>query len=122
MSNKNYCNVTLEDMRRVLQADKGWSTIVNPYSREYIFSFPLSTSPHIQIRVASGITANGQSRACGKDAIRVFAVDTNKDQGYIKSKSVYRITTWRINLEKAVMNCFEQAKNRRRLSLTNQLS
>ena len=122
MSNKTFYNVSLNEIKSVLRSDKGWELKTEDRSCEYFFSFPLSTSPHIQIRVASGITTDGQSRGCGKDAIRVFAVDTKANKGYIKTKRVYRIGTWRINLEKAVMNCFEQAKNRRRLSLTNQLS
>jgi len=113
MSNKTYCNVTLEDIQSVLRADKGWQIQTEPRSKEYFFAFPLSASPHIQIRVASGITMNGFSRGCGKDAIRVFAVDTNANKGYIGTKRVYRIGTWEKNLKLAVMNCFEAAKNRR---------
>ena len=113
MSNKTFCNVTLNEMQDVLREDKGWELRTEDSSREYFFSFPLSTSPHIQIRVASGITANGQSRSCGKDAIRVFAVDTAAKKGFIKTKRIYRIGTWEKNLRAAVLNCFKMSKDRR---------
>jgi len=113
MSNKQFYNVSLDEMQSVLRSDKGWELKAEDRSREYFFSFPLSNSPHIQIRVASGITANGQSRGCGKDAIRVFAVDTKANKGYIKTKRIYRLPTWKKNLIAAVTNCFEQAKSRR---------
>ena len=113
MSNKTFCNVTLDDMKNVLRPEKGWQIQTEPRSKEYFFAFPLSNSPHIQVRVASGITLNGFSRGCGKDAIRVFAVDTKANKGYIGTKRVYRIGTWEKNLRQAVMNCFDQAKNRR---------
>jgi len=113
MSNKTFYNVSLEEMKSVLRSEKGWMIQTEPRSREYFFAFPLSSSPHIQVRVASGITTNGQSRGCGKDAIRVFAVDTKMNKGYISTKRIYRLPTWEKNLRTAVMNCFEQAKVRR---------
>jgi hypothetical protein len=109
----SYYNVSLTEIKTVLQSEKGWGLVANPQSNEYIFSFPLSNSPHIQLRVCSGITANGKSRGCGKDAIRVFAVDTLKDKGYISTKRVYRLDTWEKNLKAAVTKCFLAAKARR---------
>lgn len=113
MSNKTFYNVSLEEMKLVLRAEKGWMLQTEDRSREYFFVFPLSNSPHIQIRVASGITDNGHSRGCGKDAIRIFAVDTKANKGYIKTKRIYRLPTWRDNLVKAVTNCFNDAIARR---------
>jgi hypothetical protein len=113
MSNKTYQMVTIEEMKEVLKAEKGWVRTTEPRSCEYFFEFPLSNSPHIVIKVASSITANGISRGVGKDAIRVFAVDTQKQKGYISTKRVYRIGTWRDNLRKAVTAVYESAKARR---------
>jgi len=113
MSNKTYQTVTLDDLRSVLREDKGWKMLTEARSREYFFAFPLSASPHIEVRVASSITEDGFSRGCGKDAIRVFAVDTKANKGYISTKRVYRIGTWEKNLRLAVTNCFEKAKARR---------
>jgi len=113
MSLKNFCPVTLEQMRGVLTAQKGWNLDIIDGTKEYVFVFQLSNSPHIEVRVCSGITFDGRSRGCGKDAIRVFALDTKAGRGYIKTKRVYRIQTWEKNLRAAVLNCFEQAKERR---------
>jgi hypothetical protein len=113
MSNKTYCQIELKEMQEILNADKGWRLAVEPRSREYFFEFPLKTSPWIVIKVASSITADGLSRNCGEDAIRVFAVDENKKKGFISTKRVNRIGTWRKNLKASVMECFENARIRR---------
>ena len=114
MSLKNFTNVTLKDIREVLTAEKGWNLdMLEAGTKEYVFQFPLSSSPHIVIRVCSGITFGGNSRGCGKDAIRVYALDTRAGRGYIKTSRVYRIGTWKKNLVKAVTNCFQDAKARR---------
>lgn len=113
MSNKHYTNVTLDEMKAVLRSDKGWNLVIEPNSKEYLFDFPLTSSPHIVIKVYSGITSDGNSRNCGKDAIRVFAVDIKNNRGYIRTKRVYRIGTWEKNLRKTVTNCFKAAQARR---------
>jgi len=113
MGLKNYHNVTMDELREVLTAEKGWDLDMTPGTKEYLFQFELTNSPHIVIRVMSGITYGGNSRGCGKDAIRVFAFDTKNCKGYIKTKRVYRIGSWEKNLRAAVLNCFNQAKERR---------
>lgn len=113
MSNKEYCTITLDEMKEVLQEEKGWQIKTEPNSREYIFEFPLSASPNIIIRVCSSILENELSRNCGKDAIRVYAYDIQAGRGWIKTKRVYRIGTWRKNLHKTIMDVFTQAKARR---------
>jgi len=113
MGLKNYHNVTMDELREVLKEEKGWFRHIPEGSKEYAFDFKLSNARHIVIRVCSGITMTGYSRGRGKDAIRVFALDTKANKGYIKTKRVYRIQTWKTNLEKAVWNCFNQAKERR---------
>jgi hypothetical protein len=120
MNNRLYYNVSLEEMQSVLTKEKGWTISITPKSREYFFEFPLSNSPHIKIMVASGITLNGDSRGRGKDAIRVYAVDTLNKQGYIRTKRVNRIQTWEKNLRNAVNDTFRQAIKRRNKTLTNE--
>ena len=113
MSLKNFTNVSLEDIKQILDCQKGWVMVTEPNTKEYIFQFPLSKSPHIVIRVCSGITFSGNSRGCGKDAIRVFAFDTFNKKGYIRTKRVYRIGSWAKNLHRAVVDCFYRALDRR---------
>ena len=113
MEKKHFVTISLDEMKDVLCVEKGWEVITEPNSREYYFDFHLTRSPWIVIRVASSITENGIGRGCGKDAIRVYAVDTKNKKGYIKTKRVYRIVTWKQNLQKAVLECFNNAKERR---------
>jgi hypothetical protein len=113
MSLKNYHNVTMDELREVLKEEKGWFRNIPEGSQEYAFDFKLSNAPHIVVRVCSGITMTGYSRGCGKDAIRVFALDTQANRGYIKTKRVYRIGSWSKNLRAAVLNCFNQSIARR---------
>jgi hypothetical protein len=113
MSNKHYAVVTLNEMKEELKSEKGWRLKTEPNSREFIFEFPLSTTPHIIVRVCSSIVENELSRKCGKDAIRVFAYDIKNGKGWIKTRRVNRIGTWRKNLKAAVMDVFCQAKARR---------
>lgn len=113
MNLKKYYSVSMDELRAVLTEEKGWFRHIPEGSKEYAFDFKLSNSPHIVVRVCSGITMTGYSRGCGKDAMRVFALDTKNNQGYIKTKRVYRIGTWKKNLTKAVWDCFNQARERR---------
>jgi hypothetical protein len=113
MSNKTYTPVTLNEMKEVLRADKGWRLITEPSSREYIFEFPLSNSPHIVVRIMTSIIESGVSRDCGKDAIRVYAADIKNAKGYIKTRRVYRIGTWRENLKRVATEVFQAALKRR---------
>jgi len=113
VSNKTYTVVSLNEIKDVLKSEKGWKIVTEPKSREYIFEFPLTESPHIVIRVCSSIIETGKSRDCGKDAIRIYAVDIKNHKGYIKTRRVYRIGTWKKNLQKTVLDCFYAAQQRR---------
>lgn len=112
MSVKQYHTVTLTQIQEVL-SKPGWQLVTEPTSKEFIFEFPLSTSPEIVIRVCTSITESGISRGRGKDAIRVYAFNKKTNKGYIKTKRVYRIGTWEKNLKNAVWECFNNAKERR---------
>lgn len=115
-----YTPISIPEMEAVLKADKGWEKKVEPNSKEYIFEFPLSCSPHIIIRVCSSIKIDGgMSRDCGKDAIRVFAYDIVSKRGWIKTKRVYRVGGWKDNLRKTTMDVFKQAKARRDKQISN---
>lgn len=113
MSKKHFVFITLNQIKEVLKEEKGWVMKTEPTSREYFFEFPLKNIPWIVIRVASSITEMEIGRPRGKDAIMVYALDTKNNKGYIKTKRVYRIVTWKDNLQKTVMDCFRQAKERR---------
>ena len=108
-----FYNVTLHEMENLFRPDKGWTKSVQ--GREVLFNFPLRSVPNVEIKVYSGIlAANGQSRACGGDAIRVAAVDVRNNRGWIASKRVHRVTGWEANLKARVLKVIEQSKARAR--------
>lgn len=111
-----YTNIPVEDMRSFLKTSKGWEEEVQ--GKEIVFKFKLKSTPWIQIKVFSGILAiGGDSRACGKDAIRVCAVDTNLKIGWIKTARVYRVEGWKNNLKSRVVQVISQAKGRLKQSI-----
>lgn len=112
----HYYNVSLDEMRSLLQPAKGWREELNPRSKEAIFQYPLRDKPEILIKVYTGIVAGG-SRKVGKDAIRVAAVNVRTDKGWIKSKRVHRVENWRENLKGRILQVIRQSKARARDSV-----
>jgi len=79
------------------------------FVKELAFDFPVRDG--VIIRCFTSVK-DGTSRKVGKDAIRVFAVDTKSDRGFIKAKRVNRTTNWQDNLKKAYAYIFSETKNR----------
>ncbi len=106
-----YVNISAENMRDFLKIEKGWKEGI--VGKEISFDYSIIDHPFIVIRVCSGIRAQDQnSRAVGRDAIRVFAINTNTNQGWIATKRTYRTTGWQANLKENIINCIAEAKNR----------
>jgi len=106
-----YTPVTLPEFELVLKAEKGWQKIES--TKETIFVFPLSSRPHIIIKVYSSIGMNHKTcREKGADAIRVCAVNTQTNKGWISTRRVFRVEGWRNNLKNAVMDIYTQAQKR----------
>jgi hypothetical protein len=106
-----YKNVTIEEMRGLLRAEKGWKEAIQENTKEQVFSFNLTRYPFIQLRVYSGIV-DGQSRKVGQDAIRVCAINLKTDKGFIKAKRVHRVEGWRDNLQKRVIQVITDSHQR----------
>ena len=105
--------ITLAEVQDVLKADKGWKINEALSGNEYTFDFALTTAPHIVVRVYSTLRKTNEAcRGCGADAIRVFAVNTMTNKGWISTRKVLRVEGWRNNLKNAVMDIFSQAKDR----------
>jgi hypothetical protein len=103
--------VSIEEMRRLLRTEKGWAEEVQ--CGETVFTLRLTATPFIQIRVYSGISANsGASRKVGKDSIKVAAINTNQNIGWIKAARVHRVTGWEKNLKERVCKVIKMAKGR----------
>lgn len=97
-----YVQIPLETMRQFITA-KNPSLFTEKVSNdEIVFDFPHPSYPSIIIRIFTGISkSNGQSRGCGRDALRVAAIDyanPNAPRGYIKSLTAYRTQNWQANL------------------------
>jgi hypothetical protein len=102
-------NITKTDFDAVLPKWK----IDEDNHREYVYTFPLSSRPHIVIKVFSSIDKrNNFRREVGKDAIRICAVNTQINRGWIGTTRVYRTLNWKDNLKKAVLVTFEKARKR----------
>lgn len=108
----NFYPVTIEEMRDFLKKEKGWTESQNG-QKEAVFCYQLKDNPHILIKVFSGIAVvSGQSRKCGSDAIRVCAVNTNTNAGWVKSNRVHRVEGWKNNLKERVLKVIKMAKGR----------
>jgi hypothetical protein len=106
-----YTNITSEEMRDFLKLEKGWRESVE--GKEIGFTYCLSKYPFIQIKVLSGIKmGDGNSRDVGRDAIRVFAFNSNTKAGWISTQRCYRVEGWKSNLRRVVEDVINQAKAR----------
>lgn len=105
----HYTNVTLAQMQAALKASKGWKA-VKPEVHEHVFGWKVPHWPGVFVLVYTGIDKEGgKSRAKGKDAIRVCAVDVVNDRGVIKTKRVHRTQNWEANMQKRVLACVKHA-------------
>lgn len=108
-----YCNISATEMRDFLKIEKGWKETVSVgHTKEIVFEFPLvNTKPGIVVKVYTGIVGN-DSRPVGGDAIRVCAVDTINNRGWIKTSRVYRTQGWKNNLQSRIEQVVREAKAR----------
>lgn len=109
-----YYNVSLAEIQDLLKAEKGWRTEQpNNNIKEIVFSYAIPSMPFLVVKVCSGITLDsGNSRGCGKDAIRTFCINTNTNKGWISTYKTYRVQGWRNNLQATVTKVIMEAKNR----------
>ena len=108
-----FTSIQLDDFKSVLKAEKGWTTIEEPNTKEHVFEFPLSSRPHIVVRVCSSIRKNDDNcRSKGADAIRVFAINKIQNRGWISTTRVLRVEGWKNNLTNAVTKTFSAAQAR----------
>ena len=109
----HFTNITLNDFRSFLQAEKGWreETVGN----EVVFCYRLVNYLFIQIRVYSSIRLNELNiRGLGEDAIRISAVNLNTNKGWIKTGRVNRTQGWKNNLKEKILLVIRQSKARLR--------
>ena len=106
-----YTPISLPEVQELLKAEKGW-TMTNS-GNEIVFQFPLSTAPHIVVKVYSTLrNSDTVCRKCGADAIRVFSINTQLKCGWVSTRRVLRVEGWKTNLTNAVMDIFKQSQGR----------
>jgi len=108
-----FTNITLNDFRAFLRAEKGWREEVS--GNEIVFCYRLASYLFIQIKVYSSIRLNELNiRDCGSDALRVCAVNLNNNTGWIKTGRVNRTEGWKRNLREKIELVIRQSKARLR--------
>ena len=109
-----YVQLTLSDVfPTFLSPDKGWQPVDVPRALEHVFDWPVEKYPGVVIRVYSSIKkATATGRDCGRDAIRVCAVDTVSTKGLCKAVRVHRVEGWRDNLKARIMHVLKQTHER----------
>jgi len=96
MSDQKYEEIGIEEMREFLAPEKGWVEATLPEVKEHVFQFATKKYPDIIIRVWTSVHVDtGKTRKVGRDAIRVCAVDTVTDKGYVRSTRVNRTPGWK---------------------------
>lgn len=100
-----YTKISLDEMLEVLAPSKGWKNVTADLQggkfapKEHVFDWAVARFPGIVLRVYSSIhTDTAAAKGCGKDAIRVCAVDTVSKTGLVKVARVHRVEGWRDNL------------------------
>ncbi len=109
-----YCNITSQEFRDFLKIEKGWrESVSDGKTKELVFNFNLASHPEITVKVCSGIKIDsGQSRGCGDDAIRIYAVNTKMNCGWIRTIKCYRVFGWKENLKRAIFEVIRQSRKR----------
>lgn len=110
----HYQNVSIEEMRGLLDSSKGWKESESEGRvKESVFHYNLKRHPHILVKIYTGIKKeSGASRSVGKDAIRVCAVNLATDRGWIKAKRVHRTQNWRDNLKGRIIQVISESNKR----------
>lgn len=107
-----YVPVTELEFDQVLKKEKGWEKIHTQGTKEIIYVFKMKTKP-FTVKVYSSITeSNGVSRGCGKDAIRVCAINHETNSGAAKTRRINRVPGWEDRLVKKVTELCINLKNR----------
>lgn len=101
----HFTNVTKEEMEEFL-FPQGFKLLKLPNTTELVYGKRVdSHGRQITLRIFTGINPNGQSRACGEDAMRT-TLFWRDEEGTVRmcggSKRVHRVEGWRKNLQNRI--------------------
>ena len=103
-----YIIILESEFDNLLKTEKGWTKELK--GQEYVYSWQLKNKPNISILVYSSISPDGLSKKCGKDAVRVCAVNTVLNKGVIKSNRINRTLGWDERLKTKIFDVLAQIK------------
>jgi hypothetical protein len=104
-----YITILESEFDKIFLPEKNWVKEFSGHAMEVVYVKRLLTKPNVVVKVYSSIHKNdGISRACGKDAIRVCAVNTKTDRGVIKSNRINRVPGWELRLKNKVTDVWNQ--------------
>ena len=108
----SYCTILESEFDAIFKSEKNWVKELSGMAKEVVYTKNLKSKPWIQIRIYSTIHKNdGVSRGCGKDAIRVCAINTNTNRGILKGKRINRVPGWDTRLKTRVEDFWTQLLN-----------
>lgn len=91
----SYVTILESEFDAIFLPERNWVKEYNGHAKEIIYTKRFITKPNVIVKVYSSIHKNdGVSRGCGKDAIRVCAVNTKTDRGVVKSNRINRVPGW----------------------------
>ena len=112
MNDSKYCTILESEFDAIFKPEKGWKKDVSGMAQEFVYLKTLQTKPWLTIKVYSSIHKDdGISRKCGKDAIRVCAINTMTNRGVIKSRRINRVPKWENRLMERVMEIWNQLRS-----------
>ena len=95
----SYVTILESEFDAIFLPERNWVKEYNGHAKEIIYTKRFITKPNVIVKVYSSIHKNdGVSRGCGKDSIKVCAVNTVTDKGLIKTKRIHRTLNWQPRL------------------------
>lgn len=99
-----YVTILESEFDEIFSPDRKWVKEFSGHAKEIVYVKRFVSKPNIVVKVYSSIHKNnGISRACGKDSIKVCAVNTKTDRGVIKSNRINRVPGWELRLKNKVI-------------------
>jgi len=107
-----YVTILETEFDNIFRPDRNWEKEYSGNANEIVYTKRFKKKPNVVIKVYSSIHKdNGISRGCGKDAIRVCAVNTVTNRGVRKSSRINRVPGWETRLTKKVTDMWNDILN-----------
>jgi hypothetical protein len=107
-----YVSILETEFDNIFRPDRNWEKEYSGNANEVVYTKRFKKCPNVVIKVYSSIhKTDGVSRGCGKDAIRVCAVNTATNRGVRKSSRINRVPGWEARLTKKVTDMWNDILN-----------